>query len=453
MPEYFAASSTIIMRYCPTNVRSTLFFALFLFSLAACTKKDIQFANELGESYSKIVQVDTVGIQLSTYIVDSFATNNNSDFIAGSYADSLLGNVKAKAYVQLMPTELAQTLDEDAVYDSLCFVIKLNQYSYGDTIKQQTISIRELSQAIDSTNGSFIYNTSSFAEKATSLGAKTMIVYPHQADSIVIKLSDTKGKELFAKIQQQATELQTTDAFLTYFKGVSINFTSATSSAVYGFAKDAASIYMRLYYHTSFPYPESKWTDFPYYSNLSSNQILIDRSGTALASVANREVASSLTGNKAFTQVGAGVITKLTYPTLRNVLQLDPTVKLLKATLSLKVPAQSYDASSPLPSSLQLWQTDASNVIGAALYNADGSMALSAAPVYDNLYDGTTYYSFDLTAYISSVLNTSGSESSGLLLMEALPGSSSKISRAVFNSQAVTAAPSQLVLTLLTVKN
>jgi hypothetical protein len=440
------------MSYLLTSAKPRLLLFVFLFSLAACTKKDIQFANDLGESYTNLVQVDTVSVNLSTFVLDSFATNNISDFVAGRYADSLLGTVKAKAYVQLMPA-LAQTLEDGAVYDSLCFVIKPNQYSYGDTTKAQTISIHELTAPIEYSYGTSIYNTSSFAEKTTALGSKTMIVYPHLTDSIVVRLDDEKGKEFFTKIQQQTPEMQTSDDFLNYFKGVSINFNSAAPSAVYGFGKDAASLYMRLYYHTSFPEPEEKWKDFSYYSNLSSNQILTDRSGTALAGAANSEVPSSQAGNRAFTQAGTGVLLKLTFPTLRNVLQLGPTVKLLKATLTLNVPAQRYDGKTPLPSSLQLWRTDASNTIGAALYNTDGSTALSSAPVYDNLYDGATYYSFDLTSYINSNLTTSGSESDGLFLMETTPGSSGKINRAVINSPASAVAPSQLVLSLLTIKN
>lgn len=439
------------MRDSLTKTKPWLFLLFIIVQLTACTKKDIEFGNALGESYSDLVQVDTVSVHFATYAVDSFATNTSTDFIAGTYADSLLGTVKAKAYLQLMP-ELAQTLEDGALYDSLCFVIKLNQYSYGDTTKPQTISINELAEPLAYSYGTSIYNTSSFPERATALGTKTLTIYPHLTDSIMMRLSDAKGQELFTKMQQGAAEMQTADAFLAYFNGVAINFNTAPS-AVYGFDRNSTSLYMRLYYHTSNPYPESKWKDFSYHTNLSSNQIIADRSGTGLASQVGKEMPSAATGNKAFTQSGTGLLLKMTYPTLKSVLQLDPTVKLLRATLVLKVRPQSYDAKTPLPSSLMLYQTDASNTIGAALYNAAGNAALTSSPSYDNIYDGITYYSFDLTNYMNNNLKTSGSESSGLFLVENIPGNSSKINRAAINDQTLNAASSQLILSLLTVKN
>lgn len=429
-----------------------LYFLSLLFLLAACTKKDIQFGNGLGESYSGLVRVDTVAVRFSTCLTDSFATTGIADFVAGSYADSLLGTTKAKAYVQLLPA-LGETIEDKAVFDSLCFVLKLNGYSYGDTTKAQTVSIRELNEALVYTYGSGIYNTSSFAEAAVPLGTTTLTVRPHLTDSVVVRLNDAKGQEFFSRLQNGDAVMQTADAFLTYFKGVSINFSSSAPSAVYGFDKSDSTIVMRMYYHTSIPYPEVRWKDFPYYSNLSFNQIRTDRSGTALAPLTVGELPSTQTGNRSFTQAGTGVLTKLSFPTLRSILQLAPAVKVLKATLVLKVPPQSYSDATPLPSSLLLYQTDETNTFGSPLYNAGLTDYLIAVPDYDPVYDGITTYSFDLTSYINTNLATGGTENFGLFLTEYLPGASGRLNRAVFNHQAAGAASSQLILSLLTVKN
>lgn len=448
----FSAFSTLFMRAYSIRPKPLCFLSL-LFLLTACTKKDIQFGNEPGESYSKLVQVDTVSVRFSTYLTDSFATNGIADFIAGSYADSLLGTTRAKAYVQLMPT-LAETIEDGAVFDSLCFVLKLNGYSYGDTTKPQTVSIRELNEALAYTYGSSIYNTSSFAEASVPLGTKTVIVRPHLTDSVVVRLDDAKGREFFSKMQYGAAEMQTADAFLTYFKGVSINFSSPTPSAVYGFEKSDSTIVVRMYYHTSIPYPETKWKDFTYYSNLSANRIVTDRSGTPLASLTSGgELPSTITGNRSFTQAGTGAVTKLTFPALRSVLQLDPTVKLLKATLVLKVLPQSYSDATPLPSSLLFYQTDETNTFGAPLYHAGVTAYLTASPSVDAIYDGVTTYSFDVTSSINANLTTGGTENLGLFLTAFLPGASGKIDRAVLADQAAGSASSRLTLSLLTVKN
>lgn len=426
-----------------------LLLLLLLFT-AACSKKEIAFGNEMGETYTNLLQVDTVSVNLSTVALDSFATSSISGFLAGSYADSLLGTVKTKAFLQLA-TASNLSLEDDAVFDSLCFVIKLNDYFYGDTTQPQTVTVTELAAPIEYRYGSYIYNTSSFAEKAAPLGAKTTRINPRKDDSVVVRLDAAKGLELFTKLREGAAELQTTDDFLNYFKGVSIGINSAGPSAVFGFAKSADSVYMRLHYHTTVPYPEARYRDFGFYNNLYSNQIVSDRSGTALASLAGGEVSAALTGNRAFTQAGTGLLLKMTFPGLRSVLQIDSTVRLLRATLTLKVPANSYSGLQPLPASLLLVTTDASNAFGSALYNSTGEYIVTASPTYDALYDAPTNYTFELTSFVNSLLNTSGSENSGLFLLENYPGASGTLNKAaLYNSSALNG--SQLVLSLLTIK-
>lgn len=429
-----------------------LFLCIAILLATGCTKKDIEFGNELGETYTNLLQVDTVSVNMSTYLLDSFATNGIDNFLAGSYQDSLLGDISAKAYVQLLP-ELGTTMEDDAVFDSLSFVIKPNDYYYGDTTQVQTITVRELAAPIEYRYGSSIYNTSSFGEKSTPLGSRSIRISPVKDDSIILSLDATKGLELFNKIKQSASEMQTADEFLNYFKGVSISIRSAAASAVFGLTKSAGAIYMRLHYHTTMPYPEAKYKDFSFYENLYSNQITSNRSGTPLASLSNNEISSALTGNRAFTQAGAGVMLKMTFPTLRNILQLDPTVRLLKATLTLKVPSGTYDGKQSLPPSLMLLQTDATNAAGSAIYNTAGDAVVTATPTYDNLYGAATTYNFELTSYFNTLLTTAGSEGNGLFLLEAYPGDAGTVNRVVISSSSSTVDNSQLVLSLLTLKN
>lgn len=417
--------------------------ALFL----SCSKKDIEFGNDMGETFTKIQQIDTVSVHLSTFVQDSFVTSSINEFIAGSYRDSLLGTIKAKAFVQLLPA-LGAELADDAVFDSLSFVVKWNGYYYGDTTQLQTITINELAAPIAYTYSSYIYNTSSFADKPVPLGAKSSFIYPTRGDSVIVRLSQSKGQELFDKIKQKDVEMQTADAFLQYFNGVSINISSPSPSAVYGFKMTADTIYMRLHYHTLNPLPENKFLDFHFYNNLYSNQIITDRTGTTMSGLINNEISASRTGNQAFAQSGTGVLLKMTFPTLRNILQLDTSVRLLKANLVLKVPKGSFDGKSLLPEVLYFAQTDASNSFGAFLTNPLGEF-IAAIPTYDYLYGGATTYTVDLTTSINELMRTGGSENNGLFLFESPPGAAGRINRAIINSSAAAIDPSQLVLSLL----
>src|SRR5688572_26277430 len=72
-----------------------------LCGLQACVKKNIQFGTDLGETYTRIIEMDTVGINMSTYLIDSFSTSNVDQFLIGRYRDTSFGLITAKPFLQL----------------------------------------------------------------------------------------------------------------------------------------------------------------------------------------------------------------------------------------------------------------------------------------------------------------------------------------------------------------
>ncbi len=423
--------------------------AIFIFCVVifSCTKKDIQFGNELGESNTRLIETDTVGIDMSTYVLDSFATNQLSDLLFGRYDDSAFGKISAKPFVQLSTP--GGDLESGAIYDSLTFVLRLNKYFYGDTTIGQTITINELAAPIDYTYGSSIFNTSNIAESPVPLGSKYITISPAKTDSIAIRLSDAKGLELFNKLKQNSEDIETNEAFLKYFMGVSI---SSDGAAIFGVRKNADSIFMRLHYHTTIPYLQKRSKDFSFYANMDFNQIVADKSSSKLPSIVKKEISSFDLNHTGYTQPSTGVLLKMTFPTLRNILQVDPTVKLLNATLIMNVAPGSYDKKINLPPSLSLYLTDATNNVGSMIYNSAND-PLTSYPTTDNIYSANTYYSFDVTSSINALLNNSGTEKDGFYIIENTPGSSGTINRAILNDSKTSTNRSRLVLSLLTLKD
>ena len=453
MREYFATEFTYKMKM--TVFRKSiplLCLTALLLVMQSCYKKDIQFGNSLAESYTKVIQTDTVDVNMSTYEVDSFATSSMGAFLIGTYKDPVMGTVTTKPFFQLgKPTDI--TLEDNAVYDSLTLVLKPQKYYYGDTTKSQTIIVRELAAPIVYSYSTYLYNTSSIAEMPSILGSKNITLRPSSGDSISIKLDDAKGMDLFNKIKQGAPEISTDDQFLSYFNGLSIG-TSNGQAAVYRIGATSDSVFMRLHYHITIPYPVQNYKDFAFNKAIYFNQILSDRSGTELAPLQKgHELPAASTNGIAFAQPGSGVLLKITFPTLRNILQIDPTVKLLKASLILRTANGTYNNGYDLPLSLYLTQTDASNTMGNAVLDSAGTSVLYSTPVFDNIYSSSASYSFSLTSYINSLLTTSGSSDKGFFVMDARPGSSASLNRAVINSTAVQTNKSQLVLSLITLKN
>ena len=146
------------------------------------------------------------------------------------------------------------------------------------------------------------------------LGSKTLKIRPSVDDSFMIRLNDTKGLELFNKLQQYAVELSTSDYFLNYFRGISFSVGNNDTSVVYGASSAASKILMRVYYHLTTPSFQSLYVDFTSLSNTYAfNQIITDRSSTLLYSnvPGTQEFPSANTNNLAFTQYGAGVLLKV----------------------------------------------------------------------------------------------------------------------------------------------
>ena len=431
-----------------SNTRNGLLVMIIgSFFFQSCYRNDIAFGNLPDNNYSNVVFTDTVEPVLSTVTLDSFVTNNASSFLLGKYSDPYLGIISAKPFFQM--TVLSDTLNipSTAAYDSICFIARPNKYYYGDTSRPQTIYVNELSDFINYTYGNNLYNTSSFPVMPHTLGSKTLKIRPSSDTLITVRLNDSKGMELFSKLQQKADEMANDANFQDYFKGISLSVDNNDTTAVYGLSGSVNDVVMRIFYHNTIPYFQSKTFDFTLRSaTYSFNQIIPDRNGTLLYSGTRRtqEFPSAQTNNIAFTQYGAGVLLKLTFPYLKGIMSTDQIVKLQKAELLLRPLGSGYDLNKfRLPANLYLAQTDATNAVGA-------SIASNLVPVTDEIYGANTYYKIDVTSYINTLLTTSGTDGDGLFFIgNNIPPN---VDRAVIGNSEQALYRTQLLLTVVIIK-
>jgi hypothetical protein len=414
-----------------------VFLSIFWLS---CSRTDIHFGNVPDNNYSNLVYVDTVEPKLSTFLLDSFVTNNGTSFLVGRYKDPYLGIVSTKPFFQMTIPFQTANIASTSQYDSACVIVHLNKYYYGDTSRTQTFYVDELAQAINYTYNNYLYNTSDFPIKPVSLGAKTVRLRPSVDDSVIIRISDSKGMELFQKLQKQTEEVTSDDSFQNYFKGIRLSVNEADTASVYGL--NGATISLRIYYHATVPLPVSNSIDFPVKTNtFSFNQIMADRTGTLLNLPSTKEYPSELTNGISFTQYGTGVLLKITFPSIKGILSTDKIVKLQKAVLVIRPMGQTYDKLK-LAGSLYLAQTDATNTIGAVAGSA-------TPPVKDDIYGLNTYYKIDVTSFINRLLTTSGSEDRGVFAIEST--GTREINRAAIGNGKQATFKTQLQLTLFTV--
>jgi len=420
--------------------------------ILSCTRNSIQFGDDPESSYTNIVFTDTISVRLSTVITDSFQTNGATSFLVGKYEDPYLGIVSAKNFFQMTIPSETTDIPSTAQYDSISFIIHPDDYYYGDTSLSQTLYVNELAETITYNYNNMLYNTSNVPVKSIPLGLRTFHIRPSADDSIEIRLNDTKGQELFSKLQQSSTDVTNADNFLNYFKGISLTTANNDITAVYGLQGSAGSMLMRVYYHTTIPYPEKKYVEFKSLANdLAFNQVLANRSGTGIVSGGSgiTEISSSQTNNHAFLQPGTGLHLKMIFPTLRSIITTDKVVKLLKAELIVRPATSSFDTKYKLPSQLFLTQTNESNISGAEVLDSTGNSILYASPVVDNLYGENNYYRFNITSYISQMLETAGSEDDGYYLMHNTSPSDMNVSRLIVNNSFYASQGTKLLLTMI----
>lgn len=432
---------------------------------SACYKKDIQVGSDLAESHTRIITVDTVSVVLSSYVLDSFITNNNKFALIGNYNDSYTGNTHASTFIQPgLPSydgDITTLLPKSAEFDSIVLYMRPSGYYYGDTLKPFSISVFELAEQpeYDLTGPAVTYNTNNVPVKGAALGSWNKPIRPSFRDSIKIRLPDSIGKDFYTKLQTKATVMSTEAYFLDYFRGLTIQPSNSTGAAVYGFNLADSSIRVRIHFHHTLPYKVEKNLDFvltrPSYQ---FNRIITDRNGTPLepTTTGQHEFFSTITNPFAVTQSGTGVLLKAKFPALRDMLKINEVVRLMDAKLILKPVKGTYNINGNnlpnLPNPLSMQLTDASNSFKGQLLDTTGQGPQYRSPNIDFLYGTNTTYTFNITSYVNALLNSSGTAENGLFILESDPHASQQINRAVIGGRQNANYQTKLVLNLLTIE-
>jgi Domain of unknown function (DUF4270) len=414
--------------------------------LFGCNKPQIQFGQAyVDNSYANIVLVDTLTASLSTVYKDSIITSGSSTVLVGNYKDANFGNITAKSFLELQPPALT-TLDPKAVYDSLVLIMRPNKSYYGDTTLSSQISVYQIASPLNfPLYQSQFFNNTNFPVDPTPLGSTNVLIYPNHTDTVFIRLSDVKGKELYDLYNNGDYSMQTTNSFLAYLNGLQIAPGAGGMHAIYGFDD---TVTMRLFYHVNGLFSTPQQLDFRFYNNDGKqfNQVLSDRSGTPTAAFggADQEIPSTATNNSAFLQYITGFIPKVQFPTLQSLLLRTDFLKIIKAQLILTPLNQNSSSAVPLPPQLYAYTTDQNNGIGSPLILTTSTGYQTGGLILDPLYNANTTYSYDVTAYLQQQLTIGYANQNGLLFIPPSPASISTFNRLVFGDKNNTGGALQL---------
>lgn len=374
----------------------------------SCTHDSMYDTFETGGNFTqsnvKIVQIDTFSVKMSTFRYDSISSTGTR-LLVGRYTDPVFGIVKATAYVDLVPA--SYYFDSDAVFDSIVLNLPYDGYYYNDTLALKTIKVQQLTREIRLRNNETdLYNTTDVAAASEIIGTKSF--YPRiSKDSLTIKLANSFGQNLFDKIQHD--QINDVDQLTDYFKGLKISADDSENAAIMGFKTTGS--YMRIYY--SIPddvTTDNNYVDFTYYSTTDPkafNRVEGNRTNTLLQNLNGQENEGTSTAlnNLSFIQSGIGVTTRIDFPSIRNIYQVNNNNgEIFKANLKIRLNNAYYNKNLYTPDSIAVYIADQNNDLVTQLTNTTGKAVMGYVDKSDN-ENNEVYLTIPVDPFLDMVIN------------------------------------------------
>lgn len=366
----------------------------------------------LGDNYinnqTNVALIDTIQVLLSTVKIDSIPTSESNYLLCGSYTDADLGSISATAYAQIGMS--SADIDEDEIFDSIVICMNYSGMAYGDTLLPQTFKVHRVREDIEPSDDydaePYLYNTTTFKYDEIPLGSKTIVPKPNFRDTLAIRLNDELGLEFLSYLRDEDDELESTSEFLDYFQGVAL-VPGDENNSILSFDADS-SFQIRVYTHIIEETKVNKSYTFVYKSTSHNhfNNVSNDVSGTGLeqARTQTEEVASSLLNKRSYLQASLGYTTRIDFPGISKILEVEYKNILYKAELVLKPLSGTYKNEGELPEEIILYTSDKKNNVVEELTDEDG-YSIPATLYYDEFYDEYTQYVFDITDFIYTELS------------------------------------------------
>ncbi|WP_268223465.1 DUF4270 family protein [Sinomicrobium oceani] len=397
---------------------------------------DFDAGEDFTDSNIRVLSIDTMTVEMSTMKFDSLITSDATRILVGQYTDTVFGKTTASSYFELLPS--SYSISNDAVFDSISLFLGYDNYYYNDTLQTSSIHVKRLTSKVKPPQGNSFYNTQSIAHESQDLGVISFTPRPLGGkDSVEIRLDESFGEDLFERIQNK--NISTNDQLREYFKGVVLQPGEDDNGAVLGFSTTSGNTYLRLYYSTRETEEATvKYTDFTITTGNSPatffNGIVSEDSNTLFSNLTSHKtlLSSSDTGNRTFIQSGRGLATRINFPSVRSLYDIQGTGTVLSAVLKIKPANTYYDKNLSLRDTLNIYVVDQNNDISEQLTTSE-STALQAILNRENQEFNEVYFEVPLGTYLERLLTATREDRSSIIL---IPNEySSSIDRMVLNGE------------------
>ena len=371
-----------------------------------------------------VVYTDTVTVKVSTVLLDSVRTSGALQLLIGGYQHPTFGKVTAQPFFTVFDS---WSFDDTKTYEYDSVAIAFGySYVHGDTLQPFGMGVHLLTDTIIPKKT--YYNISSVPFESRPLVSGKFDLRPSTTRLVNLRLPDSFGKLIF----EAAKSKQLTNPFdiIRKIKGFTL-VPDAKNAVVLGFAP--TSLALRVYIHET-GQTAALVRDFSPLSGGNAyvpprfNQVLVNRQGTVLSNLKPLQpLVAAQTGGSVYLQEALGVVMKIEFPYLSNILSPSDKSKVAinraELTIVPNQPNLRMGEFLALPTALTMAETDESSRVlrtksDIELLFPDDSQTFSSFVFpqivpYDTKFKN---FNFTLTTYLQA-LTTGFKKNKAFLLM------------------------------------
>jgi hypothetical protein len=232
-------------------------------------------------------------------------------------------------------------------------------------------------------------------------------------------------------------DISTEARFVDYFKGIYITTDTVVTNGLAYFSAPADSVLIRLNYHDNGLFPVKRYIDFNYAKEKQFNNIAfrhINPNFSSFVSKKTQLIPSTSSGNQAYLNSNLSCYIKMSFPTILNLKELHPYIRVVKAELIIKPDAKSYSYPYRLPGALYLSVTNEDNYPVSPILHPDDTRQTGDLHI-DYLYGENTNYSYDISAFINTIIAEGKFSKLALVLTPSLSAYDTGLQRLILNDQ------------------